>query len=81
MEDLFDWTGIEDRKGKRCCSACAPVKFKDGTPTGHGKWHNRFDRTFLPLEMFKTNRAGNIEHVETGSEEFHKYALAVVKKT
>lgn len=73
--DSFDWAGIEDREGKRVCSACAPEKFKDGTSTGLGNWHGRFDRTYLPLGMFKTNKKGNVEHVVTGDENFRAHAI------
>jgi hypothetical protein len=72
----FDWTGIEDRKEKALCSACAPAKYGDGTPTEFGKWHGQFARTFLPLGMFKTNRVGNLAHIETGDEDYRKYAVA-----
>jgi len=71
----FDWTGIERRKGKKLCSACAPTKHSDGTPTEYGKWHGRFKRTFLPMGMFKTNKVGNLEHIETGDENYHQYAI------
>ncbi len=74
---FFDWTGIEDRKGLKLCSACAPTRYadeKDGA-TEFGKWHGQFDRVFLPLGVFKTNRDGNLEHVETGSTKFRDYAI------
>lgn len=71
----FDWTGIEDRQGKRLCSACGPARFSDGSDTGNGEWHGSFKRVFLPLGKFKTNKLGNLEHVDTGSEDFHAYAL------
>jgi hypothetical protein len=73
--EFFDWHGIEDRKGKKLCSACAPTKFADGTLTKYGKWHEQFDRVFLPLGMFRTARNGNLEHIETGDQDFRKYAL------
>lgn len=75
--DLFDWTGIEARRGKKLCSACGPTKYSDGTATEYGKWHGRFDRVFLPLGLFKTARNGNLAHVETGDEDFRKYAVPV----
>lgn len=75
-ETFFDWTGIEARKGKKLCSACAPTQYKDKQgPTKLGKWHDRFPRTFLPMSMFFTNKAGNLEHKETGSEDFRQYAI------
>jgi hypothetical protein len=30
---------------------------------------------FLPLGMFRTARNGNLEHVETGDQDFRKYAV------
>lgn len=75
-ESFYDWTGLEDRKGKKLCSACAPTRFSDGEATEFGKWHNVFPRTFLPLGMFRTARDGNLEHVANGDHDFHKYAIA-----
>lgn len=71
----FDWTGIEERRGKKLCSACGPTKFKGGASTEAGAWHGRFARTFLPLGMFRTARNGNLEHVETRDQDFRKYAV------
>lgn len=75
MTDCFDWSGYYDLKGKKLCSVCGPDTFADGEPSGSGKWHNRFRRTFLPKGMFKTNREGNLEHVETGETDYTKYEL------
>jgi hypothetical protein len=72
---FFNWTGIEDRKGKKLCSACAPTRYGDGAPTKFGVWHGRFARVFLPMGMFRTARNGNLEHVETGDEDFRKYEV------
>lgn len=74
--EFFDWQGFEDRKGKKLCSACAPTKCVDGTPTEFGKWHDQFDRVFLPMGMFRTARNGNLEHVANGDQDFRKYAVA-----
>lgn len=73
--DWFDWTGMEDRRGKKLCSACGPTKYEDGKPTDSGTWHGQFGRVFLPKGQFKTNQRGNLEHVETGSEDFRAYAI------
>jgi hypothetical protein len=74
-EGFYDWTGLEDRKGKKLCSACAPTQFEDGTNTEYGAWHGQFPRTFLPMGKFRTARSGNLEHIETGDQDFHKYAI------
>lgn len=71
----FDWAGIENRRGMELCSACMPTRFADGSPTECGKWHGEFDRVFLPKGKFKTNRRGNLEHIETGSEDFRSCAI------
>lgn len=43
--ETADWTDVgEEYKGKHLCSECAPSKFKDGKPTGYGKWHNKFPK-------------------------------------
>ena len=39
------------------------------------QWHGRFERVFLPMGMFKMNRIGNLEHIETGSEDFRAFAI------
>ena len=75
MNRLFNWEGIEDREGKLICSACGPTQYRDGKATEFGEWHNRFPRTFLPMGMFKKNSVGNLEHIETGDEDFRKYAI------
>lgn len=75
MAHLFDWRGIEDRNGKLLCSACGPTRYSDGATTRYGVWHNKFDRVFLPAGKFKTNQRGNLEHTETGSEDFRSYGL------
>lgn len=74
-EQFYDWSGIEELKGKKLCSSCAPTKLKDGERSRLGIWHGKFSRTFLPRGMFKTNDVGNLEHTETGETDFKKYAL------
>lgn len=74
-EHFFDWTGIEDRRGLKLCSACAPTKHADGRPTEFGSWHGRFGRVFLPMGKFRTAQNGNLEHVDTGDQDFRKYAI------
>ena len=47
------------------CSACAPTRYKDGSPTRFtGQWHGRFHRTYLPKGMCFTNDNGELEHRE-----------------
>ena len=73
--EWFDWAGIENREGKHLCSVCAPTRYRDGTPTEYGQWHGLFDRTFLPMGAFRTNREGNLEHIETGRTDFRAFAI------
>jgi len=75
IQRCFDWSGIEDKKGKFLCSACGPTQYRDGNATEFGKWHGEFERMFLPMGMFKTNRVGNLEHIETGEEDIRKYII------
>lgn len=78
--DDMDWTGIEDRKGKKLCSACGPAKYAGGAPCDKGGgWHGRFERIFLPKGEFKTNRVGNLEHIESGSENYRQFAIAAAQ--
>lgn len=74
-EQFYDWTGFEDRKGKRLCSACAPTRFSGGAPSGYGRWHEKFARVYLPPGMFRTALNGNLEHIESGDQDFRRYAL------
>lgn len=71
----FDWTGIEDRQGLRLCSACGPTRYDGGEPTSYGVWHGKFKRVFLPIGQFKTNRRGNLEHIQTGTEDYMPYEI------
>lgn len=75
VNDWYDWTGIEDRKGKLLCSACGPTVGSDGYETQFGKWHDHFERVFLPKGQFKTNNVGNLEHIETGSDDYRLYRV------
>ncbi len=76
--DRFDWTGKEELKGKRLCSACLPSKRVNGSSTKFGKWHGEFTQRFLPLGEFETDGQGNLRHIKTGvdlsdwSEHSHK---------
>jgi hypothetical protein len=74
-ERWFDWTGIEDRKGKHLCSVCGPTKYRSGEPTEYGVWHGLFPRYFLPMGEFRTNRVGNLEHIKTGSTDWKPFVL------
>jgi hypothetical protein len=81
MQKCFDWTGKEELlkqftlEKKLLCCACGPTKYRDGKLTEFGTWHNEFPRTFLPMNMFYTNRVGNLAHKETHSEDFMSYDL------
>lgn len=76
IEECFDWSYAPEREGKRICSACGPVQYAKGEgPTEFGKWHGQFERVFLPLGMFVTNRVGNLAHKDTGDENFRAYAI------
>lgn len=73
--DFFDWSYAPERKGMKLCSACGPVKYRDGKQSEYGRWHGKFDRVFLPKGEFFTNKVGNLEHKETGVDDFRAYAL------
>ena len=75
MAELFLWEYPED-KGKMLCSACGPGQFANGkVNTGGGGWHGKFERVFLPIGEFETNREGNLQHVETKDTDYRKYAI------
>jgi len=75
MADCFDWAGMEEKRGMALCSACGPTRYADGKPTRYGKWHEKFARAFLPKGMFKTARNGNLEHKETGEQNYRQYEI------
>lgn len=75
FEEFFDWSYAPERKGLLLCSACAPTHYSDGSQTRYGEWHKVFPRVYLPKGVFFTNRMGNLEHKETGSDKYHEYAL------
>lgn len=77
FSDELDWNYAPEREGKLLCSACGPKHFKNGEPTNCGRWHDKFERVFLPLGMFVTNCRGNLAHAETGDENYRAYALEV----
>jgi len=74
-EGFFDWVGIEDRRGKRLCSACGPTRSASGNQTEFGKWHGIFARTYLPKGQFRT-APGGLEHVLTGERDYRRFALS-----
>lgn len=39
---LFDWSELKHFVKDPLCSECGPVRYKDGNPTGMGKWHGEF---------------------------------------
>lgn len=71
----YDWSGMEEWKGKMLCSACAPAKYNSGIKSNLGVWHGAFVRVFLPKGMFFTTPQGDLAHKETGDTNFQKYAL------
>lgn len=72
----FNWDGIEDRRGLLLCSACAPTLDSDKAKTEFGEWHGQFERVYLPKGMFRTADNGNLEHVETGEQDYRKHVIA-----
>lgn len=49
---------------KKLCSVC---------DTNINLWHGKFERVFLPIGKFITNYVGNLEHTDTGSENYEQY--------
>jgi hypothetical protein len=72
----YDWTGIEKRRGKHLCSACIPALYHDDT---FGKWHDKFQRSFLPKAEWGTDRHGDLVHQRTGAKNFRDFAIKEVK--
>lgn len=74
--ESYDWSYAPARKGLLLCSACGPTHEASGELSGFGKWHDQFERVYLPLGMFKTNQRGNLAHAETGDEDYRAYAIS-----
>lgn len=73
---FFNWDGREELKKKTpLCSACLPPSTIEAYKDKHGKWHGEFERMYLPMGMFKTNGVGNLEHIETGEDDYRKYII------
>lgn len=79
LPEVFDWSGVEDRMGKELCSACAPKYHADGKKSGLGAWHGEFDRVYLPMDQFFTNKCGDLEHRNSGSTHIRKFAIKIEK--
>jgi hypothetical protein len=52
-----------------------PTRYSDGSVASKAGWHGQFERVFLPMGAFKTNQRGNLEHIETGSEDFGSFRI------
>lgn len=77
LHKSFDFSGIEDRKGKRLCSACAPSKFARGQETGYGIWHGEFRRVFLEIGAWMTDKQGNLARKSDGVTDYMKHAVRI----
>lgn len=75
ITECYDWSYAPERAGLLLCSACGPALEANGSPSGFGQWHGKFERVYLPMGMFMRNHRGNLAHIETGSEDFLAYAL------
>lgn len=51
------WDHVGEKGAVQLCSACDP---------DIGKWHDSFDRLYLPKGMFITGHQGNLYHKLTG---------------
>lgn len=51
-------------RDKKLCSECDT-----------GEWHGVFKKLILPKGQFKTNKEGNLEHIETGSTDLQSFAI------
>ena len=72
---IYDWSYAPELEGKKLCSACGPEKYSDGVRCRNSGWHGIFKRMRLPMGMFKTNKDGNLEHIENGDTRYGKYEI------
>ena len=75
MADCFSWTYAPEREGMKLCSACGPTHYRTEGPSKFGKWHDVFERTFLPKGEFHTNDRGDLQHTATGRTDFMAFAI------
>lgn len=47
-------------EGVKLCSECGPAVFNNGSPTGLGNWHGRFEKRYFPVGTMETDEQGNI---------------------
>ena len=75
---IYDWSGLEELKGKQLCCVCGPTKLSSGKSSGYNnEWHNYFPRIFLPKGQFVTSDIGNLAHIDNGDEDYRKYAIRI----
>jgi hypothetical protein len=73
--EKYDWTGLEEFKGKILCAVCGPRFYASGAPTEFGVWHKRFKRDFLPLGQFEENSEGGLTNKENGDRNYTQYYI------
>lgn len=63
--------------GKKLCCACESTTYPSGEAKDRGgRWHNEFDRIFLPLGEWGMNSAtGNLIHLTTGETDYSEHIL------
>lgn len=77
LPEMYSWANIEYRRGMKLCSACSPIYYADGKRNViiTGRWHDAFERIYLPLGMFTTGADGSLVHKETGDKNYMHYRV------
>ena len=63
---LFQCEECGTRENSACTYGYHLCEVKKCSECNDGKWHDRFPKLYLPMGKFKTNRVGNLEHIDTG---------------
>lgn len=63
--DIFSEYIPGTQRGMKLCCVCGPRAYKSGNPTKYGKWHNRFEQSYYPLDSIYTDKDGNARFKDT----------------
>ena len=55
------WNKYEEKNPEELCSECDP---------SINKWHNQFPKLYLELGKWKTDKEGNLEHIESHRKDY-----------
>lgn len=72
VQNCFNWTEYEQRKGLKLCSHCGPFMYTNGRYVFRKE---ELSLIYLPMGQFETDNQGNLFHTESQSTDVMKYRL------